>query len=290
MNTAMPVLARLKYSVSTYIALAIAFSFTMYMSWSDLVSSDWEAPATLLFLGLLISYDVFHRIYLRPTGPRGVQDSVGAYIILILFFLLALAPVNIDATWRQCFCLWLLLVSPLRFSSGHRVTVLVMIPLFLFCVFLPLHNEIMLAVSHPFRIIATVISGFFLRLCGFNVSNALTVIRLEGVDLAVTDACSGIQQFEALLLLGYILAKHQQRRLIWRIGHYLFCIPAVIFANSIRLILIVMLYHWPVGESVLYSGWHEGLGYFQVLVAVLFMWLVGLLLGYATDPLKGKIC
>ncbi len=288
MNTAMPVLARLRFSVATYISLVIAFSFTLYTTWGDLFSRDWEAPATLLILGLLLSYDVCHKIYVRPTGPRGVQDSVAAYIVLILFFLLALVPLDIDASWRQCICLWLFLTAPLRFSSGHRVTVFAMIPLFVFCVFLPMHSGIMLAVSHPFRIIATAISSFFLKLFGFNVSNALTVLRLDGVDLAITDACSGIQQFEALLLLGYILAKHQQKRLAWRMMHYSFCIPSVIFANAIRLVLVVMLYHWPVGEAVLYSEWHEGLGYFQVVVAVLFMWIVGLLLAYANAPLKEK--
>jgi exosortase/archaeosortase family protein len=207
--------------------------------------------------------------------------------VLILYFLLALVPLDIDDYWRQCCCFWLLLIAPLRFSSGHRVTVLAMIPLFVFCIFLPRHSEIMLAISHPFRIIATGISGTFLRLFGFNVSSTLTVLRLDNVDLAVTDACSGIQQFEALLL-GYILAKRQQKRLTWRIIHYVFCIPAVIFANAIRLVLVVMLYHWPVGDAVLYSGWHEGLGYFQVLVAVLIMWVVGRLLDYGSAPLRGE--
>lgn len=288
MSTSMPVLARLRYSVSSYIVLAIAFSFALYMTWNDLASPDWEAPATLFLLGLLISYDVCHKIYVRPTGPRGVQDSVAAYSVLALFFLLALGPLNIDNEWLQCCCLWLLLIAFLRFSSGHRVTVLVMIPLFVFCVFIPMHSEIMLAVSLPLRIIATGISGFFLKMVGFNVSSTLTVLRLENVDLAVTDACSGIQQFEALLLLGYILVKRQQKHLGWRIMHYSFCIPSVIFANSIRLVLIVMLYHWPVGEAVLYSAWHEGLGYFQVLVAVLLMWIVGLLLAYASTPVRRR--
>ena len=30
MNTAMPVLARLRFSIATYISLVIAFSFTLY--------------------------------------------------------------------------------------------------------------------------------------------------------------------------------------------------------------------------------------------------------------------
>ena len=279
---------RLRHSIATYIALAIAFIYSLCMTWNGIFSSEWETHAVLFALGLLISYDVCHKIYVTPTGPQGVQDSIAAWIVLILFFLLALAPLHIDVSWCQCWCLWLLLLAPLWFSSGRRVALYASIPLFVFCVFIPMNNEIMLAVSHPLRIIATVISGFLLRLLGFNVSTTLTVLKLENVDLSITDACSGIQQFEALLLLGYILAKRQQQLLVWRIVHYSFCIPSVILANIIRLVLVVILYRWPVGEAVLYSGWHEGLGYFQVLLAVSLMWVAGTLLIYASKPLSGK--
>ena len=287
MNTAMSVKARLRFSVATYIALAIGLVFSLCMVWNSLRSQEWETPAVILALGLLLSYDVCRKIYRRPTGPRGVEDSVVAWSLLILFFLLAVAPFSFfDDDWRMCICLWLFLLAPLRFSSGLRVTLLASIPLFIFCVFLPMHSKILLAVSHPLRVIATALSGGFLKICGYNVSNTLTVLRLENVDLSVTDACSGVQQFEALLLLGYILAKHQQKKLKLRIVHYLFCIPSVVLANSVRLVLVVMLYHWPVGESVLYGGWHEGLGYFQVLLAVLVMWVVGELIAYANGPSK----
>ena len=288
MSVSMPVSARLRFSIATYIALAIAFTFSLRTTWNEIFSREWETPVVLFILGLWLSYDVCHKIYVRPSGPRGVQDSVAAWSVLILFFLMALAPLNIDVTWCQCWCLWLLLIAPLWFSSGHRVTLFATIPLFVFCVLIPMHNEILLAVSHPLRMIATATSGLILKLFGFNVSTTLTVLKLKNVDLAVTDACSGIQQFEALLLLGYILAKHQQKHLVWRIVHYSFCIPSVILANTIRLVLVVMLFHWPVGEAVLYSGWHEGLGYFQVLLAVMIMWAAGALLTYASKPLREK--
>ncbi len=286
MNTAMPAKARLRFSVATYIALLIGLVYSLRMVWNNLASSKWETPAVLLALGILLSYDFCKKIYIRPTGPRGVMDSVYAWCILLLFFLLALAPMPIDNDFRIYLCFWLFLMAPLRFSSGGRVALLMAFPLFIFCVFLPMHSEILLAVSHPLRVIATTLSGFFLRMCGFDVSNSLTVLRIGKEELAVTDACSGIQQLEALLMLGYILAKCQQSRLRWMLIHYSFCIPAVIISNSIRLVTIVMLYRWPVGEAVLYSWWHEGLGYFQVLLAVMLMWLVGLLIAYANGPVK----
>ena len=288
MNVPLPVSTKLRFSIATYIALAIAFIYSLCMTWNGIFSREWETHAVLFALGLLISYDVCHKIYVRPTGPQGVQDSIAAWSVLILFFLLALAPLNIDVSWCQCWCLWLLLIAPLWFSSGRRVALFASIPLFMFCVFIPMHNEIMLAVSHPLRIIATATSGLILRLLGFKVSNTLTVLKLDNVDLSITDACSGIQQFEALLLLGYILAKRQQKLLVWRIVHYSFCIPSVILANTIRLVLVVILYRWPVGEAVMYSGWHEGLGYFQVLLAVMIMWAAGALLSYASKPLRGN--
>ena len=191
MSVSMPVSARLRFSIATYIALAIAFTFSLCTTWNEIFSREWETPVVFFILGLWLSYDVCHKIYVRPTGPRGVQDSVAAWSVLILFFILALAPLNIDVTWCQCWCLWLLLLAPLWFSSGQRVTLFAAIPLFVFCVLIPMHNEILLAVSHPLRMIATATSGLILKLFGFNVSTTLTVLKLENVDLAVTDACSG---------------------------------------------------------------------------------------------------
>lgn len=280
MDRNMTTAERLRYSICPYILLAVAIATSVTMSWNSLTSPGWETPWVILALGLLMSYDACRAIYIRPSGPRGIMDSVFAWLFLVFFFILAVFPWNFNCDWLICWCLWTLIGAPLRFFCGNRVTVLFCVPMFIFCVFLPMQDEILLVISHPLRLMATLISGSFLQLCGANVAFDLTLLKMEDVDLAITDACSGIQQFEALLFIGYILVKMQQKSIWWGVLQYAFVLPSVIIANSIRLILVVALYHWPVGENVLYAGWHEGLGYFQVLLAVGLLWCVGELIQF----------
>ena len=119
----------------------------------------------------------------------------------------------------------------------------------------------------------------------------MTTIRIEGLDIAITDACSGIQQFEAMILVAFWLVMVWQRPFVWRCIHYAFLIPSIILANAARIILTIVLYKAGV-ESVLNNTWHAGLGYAQVVLTVALFFLVGCLLpetGEAfSSPKEGK--
>ena len=141
----------------------------------------------------------------------------------------------------------------------------------------PFRESIVLYLSYPFRMVSTVISVGFLQLFGMSIENDGTTIRIEGLDIAITDACSGIQQFEAMILVAFWLVMVWKRPFVWRCVHYAFLIPSIILANAVRIILTIVLYKAGL-ESVLNNTWHEGLGYAQVVLAVAFFFLVGCLL------------
>ena len=141
----------------------------------------------------------------------------------------------------------------------------------------PFRETIVLYLSYPFRMVSTVLSVGFLQIFGMNIENDGTTIRIEGLEIAITDACSGIQQFEAMILVAFWLVMVWKRPLVWRCVHYAFLIPSIIVANAVRIILTIALYKAGF-ESVLNNTWHEGLGYAQVVLTVAFFFLVGCLL------------
>ena len=123
-----------------------------------------------------------------------------------------------------------------------------------------------------------------------HIENDNTTIRIEGLDIAITDACSGIQQFEAMILVAFWLVMIWKRPFIWRCVHYAFLITSIIIANAIRIVLTIVLYK-TIGEVVLNNTWHEGLGYSQVVLTVALFFLVGCLLpedGESTSSGKTK--
>ena len=141
----------------------------------------------------------------------------------------------------------------------------------------PFRESIVLYLSYPFRMVSTVLSVGFLQIFGMRIENDNTTIRIEGLDIAITDACSGIQQFEAMILVAFWLVMIWKRPFIWRCVHYAFLIPSIIIANAVRIVLTIVLYKAGL-ESVLNNTWHEGLGYAQVVLTVALFFLVGCLL------------
>jgi exosortase/archaeosortase family protein len=106
---------------------------------------------------------------------------------------------------------------------------------------------------------------------------------LPDLDIAITDACSGINQLDAFLLIGCIAVKMMHRKEYWQILHFAFIIPSVIIANSLRIVLTVLLFKM-CGEVILGKFWHVALGYMQIVTALIIFAAVGKL--FSSNPEK----
>lgn len=139
---------------------------------------------------------------------------------------------------------------------------------------LPFQDQISLVCGHPLRVMATELAVATLQSFGSAVTNEGTIIHVGATDIAITDACSGIDELLAMVLVGWILARTRQRNVGWSLFAWAFAIPAVVFANALRLVVLVVLYG-RLGGTVLTGAWHVGLGYAQVVTALLLMWGFG---------------
>lgn len=275
--------------------LAGSAAYALCVTGPELLTSGWESIIVLLVLGFLLAWHVLCAIprhadlpyRLLPFGvvpPRpAASDSMAivtkadayiAWALLALLAVVALVPCDLSHEWRFAFALWLFLLAPACYLLGRHAAFLLAAPFAVFAVILPLQEALFLIISQPLRLIATMGSVELLSLCGVTVTYNLTTISLPDVQFGITDACSGIQQLEALLLLGYLLVRWQQTGFWWQLFHYAFIVPAVIIANIIRLMAVVLLYK-TIGPRVLDTDWHAGLGYVQVLLTITCLWLFG---------------
>jgi exosortase/archaeosortase family protein len=99
-------------------------------------------------------------------------------------------------------------------------------------------------------------------------------LHLPDLDIAITDACSGINQLDAFLLIAYLAVKTMYKKGYWQVLHFAFIIPSIIIANSLRIVLTVLLFKI-FGEVILDKFWHVTLGYAQILIALLIFIAVG---------------
>ena len=150
---------------------------------------------------------------------------------------------------------------------------------------LPFHEIITLNVSFPLRMVATVIAVTLMRLFGMTIVNDQTTISIgEHCDIAITDPCSGIEGMMALLLIGWFLARTRQTFFWSAVVHYLFVVPAIIFANSLRIIITAVGYRI-IGQTILCNSVHSFLGYVQLALAFAIFHFAGVLITHlAEDP------
>ena len=137
-------------------------------------------------------------------------------------------------------------------------------------------EALVLALSYPLRLMATWISVGCLKLFGVPIHAERTLLMLEedGIEIAVTDACGGIEQLFGLVVVGGLFAFMMQRGIGMRLMHWATILPCVVIANAVRLIVTVLLVR-AVGEVILGNAWHLALGWAQTVLAVALLWLFG---------------
>ncbi|MDD3153846.1 MAG: archaeosortase/exosortase family protein [Victivallaceae bacterium] len=128
--------------------------------------------------------------------------------------------------------------------------------------------------SYPLRYLSVVVTQQLLALCSVSAKISETDIIVRGKVIQITAACSGIEQLEAMLLLGFLLVMFLHRSMWIRICHYLLILPAVIFANALRLAATALLY-LRFGDAVFRNEMHSFLGFAMVLTALGVFYLAG---------------
>jgi len=262
---------------------AVAFVFACWQS-AHQIRSEWGGAAALLILLACLLYQAVKSSASVPAKTGGFPwNKVFAWgLAAVALGFVFLARWNADAPGFKFAIFYFLTLGAVSLFCGVRAMLYGAVPLF-GCFFVaPFREPIVLYLSYPFRMVSTVLSVGFLQMFGMEIQNDMTTIRIEGLDIAITDACSGIQQLEAMVLVAFWLVMVWRRPFVWRCVHYAFLVPSIILANAVRIILTIVLYKAGV-ESVLNNAWHEGLGYGQVVLAVAIFFLVGCLLP-ETEP------
>ena len=249
----------------------VAFSAAIPMC----TSGVWDAALVdLLMAGLLIYFMLKHFISANRRETTPVEKSA-AWLLLITANILALLPTNsFPGSLSTPFAFSILLCAFVLYFGGAFSALASMPPALWCCVFMPYHEEFMLLLSYPLRLSATLLSAAILKLSGIGVVYSGTSLELPGLDISITDACSGIDQLDAFILIAFVIVHILHKNNIWKILHFAFIIPSIIIGNSLRIALTVFLYKL-LGETVLLNSWHTALGYVQIVLAFIIFLAAG---------------
>ena len=242
-------------------------------------NGQWDSMVASMLLALAVVYYGLIRFMngANDLVVSSMKERIAAWIILLIATCLPMVFPSAATELPHNTAIALFAIACMLFFHGWRPAMWMAPALIIFCIFIPMREQIMLMVSYPLRLISTAISVLVLKLLQVNIEYHLTTITLPGAtQIVITDACSGIQQLEALLLIGYLIIHLQPKPLVWSICHYLFLLPIIILSNSVRIIVTILLFK-AVGPVILDNTWHTTLGYCLVFVCSILIWYSGLL-------------
>ena len=255
---------------------AVLLGFVALLAARPMIGSRvWDAALVdLLMAGILIAV-MLKNLFENTRQNVSQTEKLLAWAVVVFANTLVLLPSqNLLGPLSTALAFTLLICAFVLYFSGGYLSFCCLAPALWCCVFMPFHEEIMLFLSYPLRLSATMFSGLLLQGCGIEAVFSGTSLRLPDLDIAITDACSGINQLDAFLLIAFILVRKFHTRPFWQLLHFAFIIPAIIAGNTLRIVLTVLLYKL-LGETVLMDTWHTGLGFVQIVLALLFFYLVG---------------
>jgi exosortase/archaeosortase family protein len=251
------------------------------------VSGMWDAALVDLTMAAILILLMLKSFTSAPCQKPALPDKYAAWIMLVPVNILALLPTHdFPGNLSTAFASMLLICAVVLYFSGRLMAVNSAIPALWCCVFMPYHEELLLLLSFPLRLSATVISAGILKLCGLNVIYSGTSLNLPGLDIAITDACSGINQLDAFILIAFIAVQILHKKTWWKVLHFAFIVPSIIVGNSLRIVLTILLYRM-YGEQVLLGSWHIALGYVQIIFALVIFLGIGRIFA-VSDPLTAE--
>ncbi len=245
-----------------------------YGIWSGFASNRgaWDSPAALALLTLLLG--AYAVIYVAGRPAASTAARAASLILLLPAAWIMSHGLISDCSWPRGAALTIIAAAVVLRTAGIRGALAVLPFLLMSFWIMPFQEAITLSVSYPLRLSSTAVSVAVLNFAGMDISCRLTSIFVGGTNIAITDACSGVDQLGVLLLLGFWLVHRLNTGIGWKAAYFMLLLPIVVAANALRLIVTVVLYKLA-GNVAFEPEVHISLGYMFVILSVVMLYFAG---------------
>ncbi|MDI9402204.1 MAG: archaeosortase/exosortase family protein [Limisphaerales bacterium] len=239
--------------------------------WYVTFSASWDSALALWAWGAAILYPLYAEGVENKTRWQHPQkpSQWTAWALLALALLLTL-------TGAKLWVLPTLLAAGVFFFGNLRMGLYGAGALLVWTLILPQAEYLQHLISLPMRIMSAGFSSEILSLFGFDSMADQTAVSINGKLIAITAACSGIEQLEAMLFICWILSFSMQRGPLYQLLHFFMLLPILLVSNTIRLV-ITLLGVEIVGDIFISDTVHTSLGFGMVLLSILLFVGVGAL-------------
>ena len=231
------------FKLSLYLLTAAAFVVTFFPAMIELVEkwSKSEDYTHAFFTVPIIAYIFWiERPNLQKTSGNTAL-SLPLVAGSLIFYLLAL---QMQIPTAIFLALALTIVSIIIYIYGVRSLRHMTIPLVLLLFILPIPNQILSTVTASLQMNVSKASEVIIQLFNIPLFREGNVLHIPEKTFQVVEACSGIRSLISLTTLSLIFSYFAQNRLWATAALFLFSVPVAIFINIIRIVSLVVLYHF----------------------------------------------
>jgi exosortase len=251
----------------TVFACALTFAifgpiiYHMILHWSG--SDDYSHGFLVAPLAIYFAWEkrrALQRATIKASWLGVVPLALGALALMVGRLGVELMAMRVAFVLTICGLHLLLL--------GRQVTRILAFPLLFLFMMVPLPQSLVNVVAFPLQLIAADFAVDSLHLIAVPVLREGNVIHLvDGTQLFVHEACSGLRSLMALGTLAVVFAYFFRKNWIERLIIVLSATPIAILVNSFRVALTGFLAH-RFGSSVAEGAIHETEGFFTFGLAI----------------------
>ncbi len=212
----------------------------------------------------------------HPAGSpaRGMIPVVLGFGMAVPLYILAGV---VGAVSIQVAATHLGLVTLLYALAGPRKTLQLWFPLLYLAFLIPPPAPIVTWLTASLRLWVSGLSVDLLAMTGLEVAHSGNTLVIDGYELLVEAACSGLNSIVSLLAVGLFYGYVRECTRTEAVLLGLLIVPIAILANLVRVMLLLVMVHlW--GADVLATYLHEGAGFLMFFVALAGLYIVDRLL------------
>jgi exosortase A len=218
----------------------------------------------------IILYMVWSR---RASLQESQADNSSLGLLLVIFSTtLYLFSLLTRVHTLITFSMFLTIVGVVICLAGARAIREIAIPLLLLAMLIPVPEQLYTQLTFPLQLKVSQASEMIIRMFGVPLFREGNIMSIPEKSFEVVEACSGLRSVITLMtlsvIMGYFLLRNTSSKLLLVAGS----IPAAVLANLLRIVVMVLLYHFfklDVTEGALHTL--GGMAVFVVALGILFI-------------------
>ena len=263
--------------------LFLTFILAYYPVWKRLILTWYNSDEYShgFFIVPLVCFILWKKREILADIP--VRPSLWGLALVLFSLLIYLIAHFAEISTLTSFSMIPLFAGIIIYFYGFKMLKELSFPLFLLLFMIPIPAQIYSALTIPLQLFVTKVSVWLSAHMGIPIYREGNVIHLPDRTMQVVRACSGLRSIISLLTLGAILGYFTLKSNFLRSILFLSGIPAAIFVNIIRVLLLIFAFHY-FNYDLTTGSIHTIFGVIIFFLALLFIIVIKGVLSFWDKP------